>query len=366
MFDYYFSIIFFAVFLMIVLKVMVHYNVFLEPDQKQRLGWLSTLLIIAALSEFSGVYLDGTAAFLRPVHIAVKVTELSLAPVIPYLCASVIQKQPLPKLLRLGLCAHAALEVLSGLIGGIFYVDADNFYFHGPFYPVYVLAFLSGILFFIGIVLLECRVQYGIRRILLLFLPAFAIFGLLLQFVLSDAKVIWLCTSIDVLLMYVLYMELTQNIDPLTHLLNRQCYESRISRLREPVLIFYFDVDDFKLVNDTYGHSFGDLTLATAGECIQSVFGKAGECYRIGGDEFCAILSYDKFQPEDLLKEFLHSTETVRQKNRRFPYVSAGYAHFRPGEDQIADVVKTADTFMYLQKRNAKEKRAAAGAKSED
>lgn len=366
MFDYYFSIILFAVFLMIVLKVLVHYNMLLELEQKRRLSWLSTLLIITSLSEFAGVHLDGTAAFLRPMHIAVKVAELSLAPVIPYLCASVIQKKPLSKVIRLALGVHAALVLLSGMVGGIFYVSADNFYFHGPLYPVYVFAFLSGILFFIGVVLLECRQQYGIRRVLLLFLPAFAILGLLLQYVLSDAKVIWLCTSIDVLLMYVLYIELTQSTDPLTHLLNRQCYESRISRLREPVLIFYFDVDDFKQINDTYGHSFGDLTLALAGECIQSVFGKAGECYRIGGDEFCAILSYDKFRPEDLLNDFLHSTELVRQKNRRFPYISAGYAHFRPGDDQIADVVKTADTFMYLRKRNAKEKRAASGAKSED
>ena len=124
--------------------------------------------------------------------------------------------------------------------------------------------------------------------------------------------------------------------------------------------LLILDIDDFKLVNDTYGHAFGDLTLATAGECIQSVFGRAGDCYRIGGDEFCAILSYNKSaHPDSLLADFIHAVELQQQKDPRFPYISAGYAHFMPGENQIADALKTADTYMYLRKRNAKEKRAA-------
>ena len=360
MFDYYFSIIFFAVFIMIVLKVMVHYNVFLDQTQKRRLDYVSTLLILASLAEFAGVRLDGAAHTLRPVHIAVKILELSVAPFVPYVCASVIQRKPLPKVCYYGLTVQALFEVLSGFFGWIFYVDADNFYFHGPFYAVYVLAFLSGILFFTCIVLLECRRQYGIRRILLLFLPTFAICGLLIQYTGSGARVIWLCSSIDVLLMYILYIELTQNTDPLTRLLNRQCYESRISRLRESSLIFYFDVDDFKRINDTYGHSFGDLSLATAGECIQSVFGNRGDCYRIGGDEFCAILPADAAKADLLLADFLREVELAQSKDPRFPYISAGYAHFIPGENQIADALKTADTYMYLRKRNAKEKRAAS------
>ena len=360
MFDYYFSIIFFAVFVMIVLKIMVYYNEFLDQDQKKRLDYLSTMVILTSLAEFLGVRLDGTAPWLRPIHIAVKVTELGLAPVIPYVCASIIQQKPLPRTLYFALSGQAVLEVLSGLFGGIFYVTADNYYHHGRFYLLYVLAFLSGILYFTWMVIRECKRQYGIRRVILLFLPGFAICGLLLQYVLSGARVIWLCTAIDVLLMYVLYIELTQNTDPLTRLLNRQCSESHISRIHEAALIFYFDVDDFKLVNDTYGHAFGDLTLATAGECIQSVFGRAGDCYRIGGDEFCAILSYNKSaHPDSLLADFIHAVELQQQKDPRFPYISAGYAHFMPGENQIADALKTADTYMYLRKRNAKEKRAA-------
>lgn len=79
-------------------------------------------------------------------------------------------------------------------------------------------------------------------------------------------------------MVYILYSELTQKIDTLTRLLNRRSYESRLASLRGHAVIYYFDVDEFKSVNDTFGHGVGDAVLA-----------EVGYCYRIGGDEFCVI-----------------------------------------------------------------------------
>ena len=59
-------------------------------------------------------------------------------------------------------------------------------------------------------------------------------------------------------MVYILYSELTQKIDTLTHLLNRRSYESRPASLRGQAVIYYFDVDEFKSVNDTFGHGVGD------------------------------------------------------------------------------------------------------------
>ena len=357
MFDYYFATIFFGVFIMIVLKVMVYYNEFLEKDQKKRLDILAGLVILTSLAEWAGVHLDGAALWTRPFHIAVKITELSAAPAIPFLCADVIQDKKHPRFLDLLLGIQALLEVFSPFFKGIFYVNAENVYFHGPLYLIYMISFLSGILFFIWIVLKACRQQYGIRRIILLFLPFFAVCGILFQYTGQHPRVIWLCTSIDILLMYILYVELTMNTDALTHLLNRRCYESRISRMRDPANIFYFDVDDFKRINDTYGHAYGDLTLSSAAECIQEVFGNSGYCYRIGGDEFCAILPGLVSDPEGYAVQFTKTVELRQEKDSRFPYISIGYAQFDPAADRIADVVKEADSSMYRRKRNSKESR---------
>ena len=65
-------------------------------------------------------------------------------------------------------------------------------------------------------------------------------------------------------MVYILYSELTQKIDTLTHLLNRRSYESRLASLRGHAVIYYFDVDEFKSVNDTFGH----VAMAWATRCL--------------------------------------------------------------------------------------------------
>ena len=69
-------------------------------------------------------------------------------------------------------------------------------------------------------------------------------------------------------MVYILYSELTQKIDTLTHLLNRRSYESRLASLRGHAVIYYFDVDEFKSVNDTFGHGVGDAVLAEVGSTV--------------------------------------------------------------------------------------------------
>ena len=76
-------------------------------------------------------------------------------------------------------------------------------------------------------------------------------------------------------MVYILYSELTQKIDTLTHLLNRRSYESRLASLRGHAVIYYFDVDEFKSVNDTFGHGVGDAVLAEVGSTIYAVFSTA-------------------------------------------------------------------------------------------
>lgn len=85
----------------------------------------------------------------------------------------------------------------------------------------------------------------------------------------------WACSAVDVLMVYLLYSELTQKIDTLTHLLNRRSYESRLASLRGHAVIYYFDVDEFKSVNDTFGHGVGDAVLAEVGSTIYAVFSTA-------------------------------------------------------------------------------------------
>ena len=95
--------------------------------------------------------------------------------------------------------------------------------------------------------------------------------------------------------------------DSMTGLANRNAYEFKIQSLADnppPEISFImFDIDQLKVINDTYGHQTGDQVISLAAGCISEVFGKHGECYRIGGDEFCVILTSHE-QIADLLRQF--------------------------------------------------------------
>ena len=361
MIDYYFAIIFFAIFIMIIMKFMLHNDEMLEEETKKKLNTVATNIILASIAEWMGVKMDGLPMWTRPYHILIKTTELALAPIIPFMCAEIVGRIDRWRLVRWLLIVHGCAEILSAFGGFIFYVDEHNFYHHGEAYWIYILSYVIGIGTFILVVVDESRHQYGMQRALMMLLPVFAIFGLLFQYVGSGIKVIWLCASIDVLLMYILYLEMTQNLDALTHLLNRRCYESRISSLREDVVIFYFDVDDFKCVNDTYGHAYGDLSLSVVGKEIQHIFAKEGMCYRIGGDEFAAITQITAKDAESYSTAFFREIEQERAKDARLPFVSVGYAHFDPKRDNIADAINKADEMMYAYKHQNKAKRSNAG-----
>ena len=238
------------------------------------------------------------------------------------------------KLIYSLLFANALLEICSAFTGFIFSVDAQNVYHHEAFYWIYVLTYSGGVLLFLFLMLRESWKYYRMHRTTVVMLPGFFLCGLLIQYQ-ASVRVTWLCTAVDILLVYILYSELTQKTDVLTHLLNRRSYESRLASLREHAVIYYFDVDEFKSVNDTFGHGVGDAVLA-----------EVGYCYRIGGDEFCVIAQISDMAAEKYLSEFLRELTARRVKNEHLPHVSVGYACFNPVLGSVEDAIKRADRMM--------------------
>ena len=354
MFDYYFSVIFFTVFLMVVMKMLVVRNELLSHEKKMKLDIVSTLLIVASLAEAAGYLMDGSHIATRTLHIIVKTLELSTAPFISVVCTDILCTIKRKKLAFGLLCTHAGLEIASAFLGFIFYVDDQNIYHHGPAYPIYIIALLSGIILFAFEVVAASRRQFGMRRTLMLMLPLFAVCGLVFEYVGERVHVVWLCSAIDVMLMYMIDLEQTQNMDALTHLLNRRYYDGRIAHLKESATVFFFDVDYFKEINDSYGHDFGDLTLAAVAECIQASFGRFGYCYRIGGDEFSVISYCNEQEAEGYAADFRRRMTARRAEDSRFPWVSVGYCTYEPGRNNIENVIKQADAMMYQNKRSDK------------
>jgi len=86
--------------------------------------------------------------------------------------------------------------------------------------------------------------------------------------------------------------------DPLTGLYNRHRFMNNLEqamtiaqRLKTPLSLVYIDVDKFKSINDTYGHTVGDTVLCSVAKLLSTCIKRRSDyCYRLGGDEFALIL----------------------------------------------------------------------------
>ena len=119
----------------------------------------------------------------------------------------------------------------------------------------------------------------------------------------------------------------------------------------------FLDVDEVKVVNDHYGHLYGDECLKKIGKTILKVYGGNGYCYRIGGDEFCVILKEKLDDAEELNNAFVTALSWQRKNDVRLPFVSVGYAMFDPKKTDMETCVKEADSMMYEWKHRKKVQR---------
>ena len=139
--------------------------------------------------------------------------------------------------------------------------------------------------------------------------------------------------------------------DVLTGVYNRRFFEEEIKNMEDEAGIAVIDLDDFKLHNDTYGHSAGDAALITTANIIKKYIRKTDILIRYGGDEFLLILpSIKKHIFEDklkLIREKIHDAVVPKYEKMQLS-VSIGGAIFREGN--IEDAVASADRQMYIAK----------------
>lgn len=132
-------------------------------------------------------------------------------------------------------------------------------------------------------------------------------------------------------------------------LIDRQIANGDIKELA----IVAFDVNDLKLVNDTLGHDVGDEFIKSACRLICGIF-KQSPVYRVGGDEFVAILERHDYEKRDkLMAEFKAEIEKNRQNHK--VVIAVGMAEYRLAEDNsYKRIFERADLQMYEQKRKLK------------
>ena len=150
--------------------------------------------------------------------------------------------------------------------------------------------------------------------------------------------------------------EANADIDVMTGFMNRRVYEEDLKSIEagsvpEDLVYIAIDINGLKEVNDKYGHDAGDRMIVGAAECIEKCFGSRGKLYRIGGDEYAAILTT---RQEDLGALFAAYEECMRawsESSGMSLSTSWGCvsAVDYPGKS-ITDLARTADAKMYAAK----------------
>ena len=152
--------------------------------------------------------------------------------------------------------------------------------------------------------------------------------------------------------------------DPLTALYNRRALEVRGQRLLDsvsaarPGALLLMDVDNFKLVNDLYGHSAGDRLLVALSEIIRSALPKGALVARLGGDEFVMLLS-DTSSEQILalgrtLREAFHSIASESFSTPQPVTLSIGASLFSQPPPSLAALLERSDAALYESKRGGR------------
>lgn len=152
-----------------------------------------------------------------------------------------------------------------------------------------------------------------------------------------------------------------RDTDKLTGLLNKAAIEEQIkAQLAQPHshgALVIFDIDNFKHINDTYGHIFGDRVIHQVAACIRDTMPADSLCGRFGGDEFLILLpDIEEEELPGLLNALLRrGAESIMLPLSKDPFgMSIGAVFYPAGDKKFAGLLQMADAAMYEVKRAEK------------
>lgn len=153
--------------------------------------------------------------------------------------------------------------------------------------------------------------------------------------------------------------------DPLTEIANRRYFEFQLKHVYEetklfqkPFGILIFDIDHFKIVNDTHGHLIGDEILKIVAKTLTSNLGETDVISRWGGEEFIGIFkANDKEELKDIaekLRQLIYNSSYQKSNQEILKVtISIGGTMFS-SDDHISDLIKRSDELLYESKRNGR------------
>ncbi len=303
---------------------------------------------------------------------AVNAAVFALTPGVPMLTVLYAYKMThkrrqlfLPAFRRLALpfFLNAFFSAGSYYTGWMFIHQPGQLYERGPLF--FILPLTCAIYYVVHLlVLYSGRRRIGTGDLLVLssltLIPALLTAVQLYWF---NCLTIWTSVAVAVVINYIYIIHAVAKRDALTGLGNRLAYDEYMARLRRKrqinLAIVNIDLDDFKQINDRFGHEAGDKVLRFFARQLEDVFFGTGLAIRLGGDEFVVLLSEKRRERvqthiEKLQERIRHYNETgERSYDLSF---SCGIAVFDDTYKSLHEFLHRADALMYEEKKKKKKR----------
>lgn len=243
--------------------------------------------------------------------------------------------------------------------GSFFYIASSNQYYRGLFYKIsmvsaYILVLTVMIYFYryknmISGRITQAFIGFG-------FIP---VIGSFLQMIAYGTTFGMPSYTLAAFLAFMLVERDELLRDPLTNLYSRTHFENRLRfklKSGKPFTIIMADLDEFKIINDTYGHIVGDQVLKKVSELLQSSLNFEDLVYRYGGDEFVILIENTEDIGEEVIEKIDKCLELFNINNFNYNIeLSYGYLYIEnPYEWHMMEIVNNVDQKMYQSKHKTK------------
>lgn len=157
-------------------------------------------------------------------------------------------------------------------------------------------------------------------------------------------------------------LEKLAHTDNLTGLKNRMVFLDSVNneiakskRYKDPLTVAYVDIDDFKKVNDQFGHNTGDRLLRSVADAARKTLRQIDVIARIGGDEFAILLPRTGYEASEVVLHRLQRVLLSSMEQQGLPITfSIGAITFSDPPHSVNEIIEKADNLMYSAKRKGK------------
>lgn len=348
------------------LAILAHYaksNVLFTETTSKHFTLAALIAGTVIMAELAAVVAENSSSPNRILILIINALGFALSPFIAIVLSQAIHsgESRLRSLLTVPVWINALFVLTSPWTGFIFTVS-DGVYQRGPLFAVFTVAYLCACAVLAIASVMAMKYYQLHRKSTFIMLLAFTLSGTSVQVIWPHLHTSWLTVSLSLLLYYAYFCMLTETQDSVTGLLTRNVYDHHTREISRNVsgTVITFDLDNFKNINDQFGHQWGDYCLGIIGKLIKDCFSDMGTCYRTGGDEFCVICrTTDEQTAEQALSTFHQKIDDFRNNSNmqgKLPMVSTGYSVFSALNGGYDLAMIAADTQMYAYKNIRKNK----------